>query len=485
VRRILIIAFLLGLFAVVADARPGGGHSSSGGGRSSSSSRSSGGGGGFRSSGGGGGSMSPEAMVVILVVVVVILAVQAAVKAKQRSSDNWSSGSVAYSPPVTQPQRVNLEKLRRVDPDFSAAVFEDFVFELFAAAHRGRSDPKRLDALGAYLSPTATQYLRERGAMAPAQIVIGSLKVNRKQTLEGPPRTTVLFVRIEATLHLARPLQIIEEWAFAREEGTVSKPPTRNRTWPCPNCGAPWTANATRTCGNCQQPMGMGRFDWVVSGINQISMEPALASLTGTVEEYGNDLPTVRATDVDEAMAGMTTDDPAITFAAIQARTQLVYHRLNEAWNTRDLRRVRGLVTASLRNYLQYWLDEYARQGLMNQLTEAQVDRMDLAKLVRDKHYDAITLRVFARGHEFTLDAKGGVVGGSKRGMRAYTEYWTLLRSSARRGPVVLEPKCANCGAPLEQVSDQGDCGHCGATIELGSFDWVLSKIEQDDWYVG
>ena len=30
-----------------------------------------------------------------------------------------------------------------------------------------------------------------------------------------------------------------------------------------------------------------------------------------------------------------------------------------------------------------------------------------------------------------------------------------------------------------------GHCEHCGADVTSGEFDWVLSKIEQDDAYTG
>ena len=43
---------------------------------------------------------------------------------------------------------------------------------------------------------------------------------------------------------------------------------------------------------------------------------------------------------------------------------------------------------------------------------------------------------------------------------------------------------CPNCGASLE-TNMAGECDHCGAKITRGDFDWVLSKIEQDDSYTG
>ena len=66
----------------------------------------------------------------------------------------------------------------------------------------------------------------------------------------------------------------------------------------------------------------------------------------------------------------------------------------------------------------------------------------------------------------------------------AYSEYWTLIRSAARRGEPRADDRCGGCGAPLT-VTMAGACGHCGAHVTAGEFDWVLSKIEQDDSYQG
>jgi len=228
----------------------------------------------------------------------------------------------------------------------------------------------------------------------------------------------------------------------------------------------------------------VGKFDWCVEDIAVESETRALASLTGTIAEYGNDLATVVDPAAHTMLSQISADDPAVTFETLQPRILLVYQQLNTAWNARDLTPVRGFVTAALRNYLAYWLHEYEHQGLHNTLTEARVSEMDLAKVTRDRYYDAITVRIFADGFDSTSDAKGRVVGGSTSDRRAYTEYWTFLRSSTRRGPVTTTPACPNCGAPLA-ISDIGDCTHCGVAVENGSFDWTLSKIEQDDNYAG
>lgn len=490
------------LTAGIADARPGGGHTSSG---SFSSGRSSSGG-GFSSSGhssssggshysgggsyyGGGGDLNGGIVVLGLLLVVVVVA--AAVAASSAKSRGWSSNLATMPDPGAMPgaddvppaklPAVDLGPLIERDPGFSRAVFEDFAFELYAAAHRERGDSKLL-RLQPYLSPAALDQLGARG-VAPQQVVIGTLQIEDHSV--EPPTRDQIRVRIEAThIGTRAPVYLVEHWVFARSVDAQSRPPERTRTWPCPNCGAPWQPSPTRQCAHCGQAVEVGKFDWCVEDISVESETRALASLTGTIAEYGNDLPTVVDPAAHTMLGQISADDPAVTFETLKPRILLVYQQLNTTWNARDLTPVRGFVTAALRNYLAYWLHEYEHQCLHNTLADARVSEMDLAKVTRDRYYDAITVRIFADGFDSTRDANGRVVGGSTDDRRAYTEYWTFLRSSTRRGPVTTTPACPNCGAPLA-ISDIGDCTHCGVAVENGSFDWTLSKIEQDDNYTG
>ena len=163
----------------------------------------------------------------------------------------------------------------------------------------------------------------------------------------------------------------------------------------------------------------------------------------------------------------------------------MVYKGLNEAWSTNQLDPIRGLVSDGLFDYLQYWVDAYKRQGLRNQLTNMRITRLVMAKVVRDKYFDAVTVRIWGTGLDFVVHSDTGkLVRGSKHLERPYSEYWTFIRSAGRKGPARTDPACSNCGAPLK-ISQAGTCDHCGAHVTLGEFDWVLSKIEQDDSYRG
>lgn len=113
----------------------------------------------------------------------------------------------------------------------------------------------------------------------------------------------------------------------------------------------------------------------------------------------------------------------------------------------------------------------------------AMIAEQERAHIVHDKYFDAMTVRVFAECRDYTLDQAGGIVGGNREKFRQYSEYWTFIRSTDKRGAAKSDPACPNCGAPLSHVNMAGDCTHCQTHVTTGEFDWVLSRIEQDEVY--
>ena len=470
---LLGLCVMVGL-AAIADARPGGGHSYSGGGgtfRSSSSS--------YRSSSSGGGGSTPPGAAVGFLLAFGIIALVVIVVSQRSSEQPWTNTRAlrAIAPAGLRPV---VDK----DPAFSRVVFEDFAYQLYAAAQRARHDGQALDQLAPYFTREALDVLAQRSGRIE-QVVIGSLRVVNAD-VEPATGHSRLVVAIEANLALGTgTTNAVERWVFARAPEVQSREPQGTRTFPCPSCGAPWSSNGGgTTCAHCGTTIHTGRFDWTVSQIHVDAETSVGHTLTGTVEEVGNDFPTVVAEDAQVQLMQLRQQDPGVTWDAFTERLHMIYSRLNAAWNAQQLEPVRGLVTSALLQYLQFWIDEYKRQHLANKLEAAKVSHVALAKVTRDRYYDAITVRVYADGVDFTVDAKGNVVGGSRETRRAYTEYWTFIRIATRKGAITTKPACPNCGAPLA-ISDAGSCTHCNAHVESGEFDWTLSKIEQDDVYRG
>ena len=481
--------------SALAFARPGGGDSFGGGGGHSCG----GGGGG----GGGGGAVVVLELIwwllriciyypsIALPLIALIVGYALYSSWKQRKNRDWDSG-----PPVALHRAVtvtNLTGLTGLDADFSRIVFEDFAFRLFSTAQRARATEQQLLTVAPYVSQEARTGLATRAPVGEHvhQVVVGAMRLVSCEvptTESGEGAFVTLTVEFEANVATeSHTYYSVETWQFQRDAKRMSKPPGVARTFPCPNCGAPWQANATGTqvCASCRQVVDNGRFDWSVATITVDSIKDLPPTLTSETTERGNDLETYKAEDRVAQWDALAAADPAVTEEALDRRLTMIYDRLDKAWASNELESIRGFVSDGLFDYLKYWVDEYKSQGLRNQLTDMRITKVEYAKVTRDKYYDAVTIRLWATGKDYVLVKETGrIVRGSKQTERAYSEYWTLIRHAGRQGAPKAEPVCGNCGAPL-QVTQSGACEHCGAHVTAGEFDWVLSKIEQDDTYRG
>ena len=471
--------------------RPGGGHTFSGG-----SSR----GGSFGSSpriGGGpllgAGGCGIGGCFMLLVLIVVVLIVLYMIN-KSRGGGGGPPAPPAGQGPQGPPPSQDLDAIRGLDPEFSVVLFEDFAYALYAKAHEARVNRQELDALAPYLSAEARTELASRPpAGAPVSgVVIGAMHaVDLRLPSGSEPRPQVgVVLEFESNMTVGAGTgdatqYVRERWHLVRDAAVRSRPPAAVHSFHCPNCGAPFGPGGGDRCEYCGEVVSGGRFDWSVVATEPLEIESRPPALTGTVEEVGNDWPTIVHPALAERWAELQQADPASGEEALAARLQLIYTELNPAWTALDLRPVRGFVSDGLFDYLQYWIAAYQHQGLSNQLRDMRLTRRQLAKVIRDKHYDAVTFRIWASGRDSTVrQATGEVVGGNPNADRDYSEYWTLIRGAGVRGAPRADKNCPNCGAPLD-VNMAGQCTHCDAKITSGEFDWVLSKIEQDESYSG
>ncbi len=238
------------------------------------------------------------------------------------------------------------------------------------------------------------------------------------------------------------------------------------------------------SCKYCKQQVATGNFDWLVTRVDVLAREARGPMLTATTEEEGTDEPTRVDRQAHARMVELSQRDPEFTQPAFLARVNTIFQEFQVAWTNRDLTKMRALLTDNLFETQQYWVQTYTRAGLWNVIERSEITKIDLARVTTDKFYDAITVRVFAQSLDYTIDGNRRVVSGSNRKLRRYTEYWTLIRGTQRKGAPRSDLGCPNCGAPL-QVNMAGSCTHCKAKITTGDFDWVLSRIEQDETYEG
>lgn len=492
-------------------ARPGGGQSFSGSRSSGSSGSRSSGSSGSRSSGSSGsrsswssssasrttysssssssssdGGILPLLVLVVLIVVVVVLW-----KAQAGKGQVWSTLPIA---PQRMPSaRKRLDALKQFDPDFSMVLFEDFLYTLYSRAHEMRGAHK-LSRLAAYLdeSSTATLAGMSPGVKRVDSVVVGSMLIDAVSGTSIAQPMTIVGVQFETNYTetnaqgVEQSYYAVEHWTLRRPTTAKSKPPGKLEIFGCPSCGAAQPEERdNNVCAYCGELMHTGRFDWRVTEIlvqNRVTRGPQLG---GETPEMGTASRTIIAPNLATWMQALSAKDPSFSFSAMGERLKLIHREINKAWSARDWKIARPYVSDQFFQMQLYWMETYKRAGLRNITEGAQVTRLELADISCDRWFDAVTVRVYATGLDYTIkDNDQSLVSGSKSKPRPFTEYWTLIRGAKVTRPPDTSAQCPSCAADLK-VNMAGSCEYCGAKLTSGEFDWVLSRIEQDESYSG
>ncbi|HEY0321621.1 MAG TPA: Tim44-like domain-containing protein [Pyrinomonadaceae bacterium] len=424
---------------------------------------------------------------------------------RKKTKKEWSSAT-SIMPPQREmaagQRQEDVQKefgrLRRFDPNFSEIIFTDFCYALYGRAQHERATG-HMDELSPYISQEARNSLLKRNPPKLQEVrgvIVGAMQIvgAREVQMEGKPFVNIA-VEFETnyTEVLAqngnRPTEesyyVRERWTLERKREVLTPPPTQATALHCPRCGAALQKDTTGACAFCGARVENGEFQWFVHSIDLLSREARGPLLTGTVPEVGTDSPTIVQRGFKEARSAFEQMNSNFQWGEFMERARLIFNELQAAWSTLDWERARPHETDNIFQMHRYWIEAYKQQGLRNALDDCRILSMQPAKITGDAFYNSITLRIGAEGYDYTVDSAGKVVAGSKRSKRRWTEYWTFIRNrSANPLHSRTDLSCPNCGAPLK-VNVTGICEFCGGKVSSGEFDWVLSKIEQDESYTG
>lgn len=326
--------------------------------------------------------------------------------------------------------RAELEAVREIDPDFSLVLFEDFVYALVGRAHAARGGG-RLAELGAYLSEAAQRALGGlSGELAAVDgVIVGAMRYVRVAGGRIDARPARRRARDRDQLHRDRRRAVggarllLGARALAVEPGAVGTlaPPERQRSFGCPDCGAPLGTRDAARCAHCGRPIDPADFDWLVETVALVERRSTPPALTGTVHESGTHLDTIVDPDAEARRDAIAARDANFTWPAFLARVRHVFAELQPAWSELDLLRARPCLSDNLFQTWMFWIDAYRRAGLRNVNERAKVTGVRLARVVSDRAVDAITVRLRATGLDYTIDAAGQVVSGNRDEPRDYS----------------------------------------------------------------
>jgi predicted lipid-binding transport protein (Tim44 family) len=428
----------------------------------------------------------PVVGIPLLIVIVIVVLKMAKSGALQRSVRE--NPTVYPQPNATRRAPANLTPVRSTDPFFSEPVFTDFAQLVYVRAHEMRGKGQR-EPLEAWMAAGAIDKLfaDRLNLESVSEVVFGATRIVQAATEAGFVRIDVEFEANLTEVRAGARAQILcsERWSFRRKAGVRSPAPERMRALGCAGCGSTLEPRTDGTCPSCGAVRRGGLTQWEVGGLPYANRRPLsppeLDVDEGGGVERGTELETVYDPRLQAAKRGFEGRHPDHSWPAFEDRARTAFLALQEAWSRREWERARPFETDALFQTHRFWMERYAAFALVNRVDDVAVTRMVIAKIDADAFYESITVRIFARARDWTEDSGGRVVGGSKSTPRAFSEYWTFLR--AIPGTAAAPSACPSCGATLAPGGGATVCGSCGAKLVGGGFDWVASRIEQDDAY--
>ncbi len=504
------IFFAFFFYALDALARAGGGHSYSSGGSSHSSSSS----GSYSSSSDGDRLLAeliarlliellfeyPEVGVPLLIIVIIAYIFRKPLKKLLKALGIISSMNQAQkvdylsaAAKSASKHRRNLTTIKSDDPNFSEPLFFDFAQLLFVRTLRALNNKDELKVVEPYIRPEALKMMNKNllaGGKELKDVVIGSFAMKSAQK-DTNKSVTKINVVLEAD-YTWKGMAIVEQryyvncsLTFERKFGVLSKGPAEITALGCPNCGATAGITPAGLCAHCGSAVNSGEYQWVVSSFNMnkqvlIPLKPG----SEHVEEEGTDYPTITDEYLAADLAELTSRHPGFDLAHLEERVKKAFLTIQEAWSSQSWELARPYETDSIFEVHRFWIENYKRAGRRSICENVNVSKIELVKIATDRYYEAATFRIHASMLDYVVDSRWNVISGSKTKPRPFTEYWTFIRAKDFSEKAYNSEECPSCGAPIK-LNQSGKCEYCGTVVTGGNFDWVLSRIEQDESYFG
>ncbi|MFO7937356.1 MAG: TIM44-like domain-containing protein [Kiritimatiellia bacterium] len=202
------------------------------------------------------------------------------------------------------------------------------------------------------------------------------------------------------------------------------------------------------------------------------------SSISRTIRKGGTAAVSLR---LKNEMNKIIARDPSFDAERFKQRCAKLLPEIQYAWSAQDMLPVRHFVSDGVFDRFTLQIEIQKGSGIRNIMEDVQVTNTRLVDAESDDFFDTIHLAITARAVDqlVTLDGNRRLQGSSAP--ERFTEIWTFLRrpgAETLERPGLLEGFCPNCGTRL-RLSTSTTCGSCGALINSGEYDWVLSEITQ------
>jgi predicted lipid-binding transport protein (Tim44 family) len=395
------------------------------------------------------------------------------------------SGAAAFRRPLPP----GLDAIRALDPGFEMETFLQRAEMTFFLVKRGvqRNDAASIrpylndGVFGAVSQGIAQSKAQHRHALLESLNVRGLAVEDAQCNAQGQSivvhfdlvyRAKTLDDANHTVADEGQDQRHAERWTFGRGPAARTAVNGGVIAARCPACGAELRLALDGTCAHCKASVTNGSVDWVV-----VDVQPANYVGYSADSSLG-----VAAVSIPDGVAALTAADKDFSMGAFEARVKTAFLALQDAWCKQNLDAGRAFMSPGAYFTWSAQLETMAAEGRRNVMDNISVSAVQPVRIIHGRVFDDLTVRISAAAADYEVDQSGKVVFGD-RSVRQFMEDWTFQRSvgvATSNKPGTLENTCPSCGAPVS-LTQIGECRYCKAAVTSGKFDWVVSRIDQED----
>lgn len=176
--------------------------------------------------------------------------------------------------------------------------------------------------------------------------------------------------------------------------------------------------------------------------------------------------------------------EPGFDLLSFVEKVRTAFMAIQTAWSQKKLAGIRRFISDGIYQRFSVQFAMMDRLEQKNILDAIEIHSIDPARFETEGPYRILTVRIKASMHDrFTCGLNTSL---NQDFRDTFIEYWTFIKkgSTGTVHDIYHSNNCPSCSAPLpENLGERGNCPHCNALVNSGSFDWVLSEITQEDDY--
>jgi len=383
-----------------------------------------------------------------------------------------------------------ISRFLKDDSNFSRPVFLDYAQMLFLKTHYSITDEKKIKEVEPYFEYD----LKKLPQTVYSHVVVENAEITDIKYEGGKCNVSVDFSAYFAAKYKQTVFhcKAVEVWKFSRKAGTLSSVPNGFGVIRCPKCGGFLSFEDYGRCPRCGTNQNYEAGQWVVSevrrpseSIRQIFPEKALAEYN---DETKQPLPSI----VSGLLKNKEHDFYKIqnykfmNFRDFENRVAKPYFKkIYKNFSDKEWNKTRHLIYENLWQNMNLQLLQYKDLGYKRTISDLEVTETETVSYERDNFYQSLTVRIFAECYDYVINYEDGIIGGSNREKRHFSQYWKFVSAIGYSGKFTDPECCPNCGKKAEDVDNSGLCPYCMTRVNDGSFSWILFSVTEDKDYCG